>query len=408
MKKHVDVLIIGAGPGGSIAATVLNKAGLKICVVEKSSFPRFVIGESLLPMCMNVLDDCGLIETVKKNGFQEKVGARFINNNSTADFNFSYQFTPGWSWTWQVTRSNFDQILINSVIEKGVDVYFNSNVEEVSIDDNGKSTTYVTQKDGKSFSVDADYIIDASGYGRVLTKKLNLDKPSKLPSRNAVFAHVEDSKRKYFDDSNRIVIVDYAPEVWAWVIPFSNGNTSFGFVGNKAIFNSSGKDSSSIIKSLVAKSDYLQNRFGNISFVFPPNSLEGWSASSTSYHGKGFVLVGNGAEFLDPIFSSGVMFSLVSSQLASQLVIKKLNGINIDFEKEYSDFLKVGINTFTAFINAWYNGSLKEIFFYPERNELIHKQITSILAGYVWDVQNPFVVTPERSIERVYNSIRAK
>src|SRR6476646_8023158 len=129
--KEVDVLVIDAGPAGSVDAAVIQKSGLSLHVVEKEKFPRFVIGESLLPRCMEVLDDCGFLDDLKKKNFQEKFGAKFLNNGMIADFNFSDQFSKGWSWTWQVPRAEFDLTLVQSVQKRGVNVDFQTTVTNI-------------------------------------------------------------------------------------------------------------------------------------------------------------------------------------------------------------------------------------------------------------------------------------
>src|SRR5688500_10168707 len=111
MKEKTDVLVIGAGPAGSIAAAMLNQAGYDVRVVEREKFPRFVIGESLLPRCMEVLKEANLLEAVTAKGFQQKFGAKFLKDDQVADFNFSDQFTKGWNWTWQVPRAEFDNAI---------------------------------------------------------------------------------------------------------------------------------------------------------------------------------------------------------------------------------------------------------------------------------------------------------
>src|SRR6185295_6454302 len=115
--EKTDVLVIGAGPAGCIAASILHKNGLRVRVVEKMKFPRFVIGESLLPRVMDHLDECGLMEEVEKGNFQKKFGAKFILNDKVCDFNFEDQFSNGWKWTWQVPRAEFDQLLANGVMK---------------------------------------------------------------------------------------------------------------------------------------------------------------------------------------------------------------------------------------------------------------------------------------------------
>ncbi|HEV8514143.1 MAG TPA: NAD(P)/FAD-dependent oxidoreductase, partial [Cyclobacteriaceae bacterium] len=217
--QSCDVLVIGAGPAGSVAAALLHKAGFKVQVVEKEKFPRFVIGESLLPRCMEVLDDCGFLEELKKKNFQEKFGAKFLRDESVADYNFQNQFTPGWNWTWQVPRAEFDNSLINTVSEWGVPVDFETTVTAIQFLEDESSITTVQKIDGEILQIKARFIIDASGYGRVIPRLFNLDAPSSLTPRKAVFAHLEDPERSNFEEPNRIIIVSYAPGAWVWIIP---------------------------------------------------------------------------------------------------------------------------------------------------------------------------------------------
>src|SRR5215204_1336991 len=119
-NEKVDVLVIGAGPSGTVAAAIVKKAGFNVKIVEKLKFPRFVIGESLLPRCMEVLEEGGFLDELKKKNFQEKFGAKFIKDGMVADYNFSDQFSEGWTWTWQVPRAEFDQTLVDVIQSRGV------------------------------------------------------------------------------------------------------------------------------------------------------------------------------------------------------------------------------------------------------------------------------------------------
>src|SRR6187549_3966912 len=138
---ETDVLVIGAGPAGSIAAAKLHQAGLRVKVVEREKFPRFVIGESLLPRCMEVLEDAGLLEAVKAKGFQEKFGAKFLKDEAVSDFNFTEQFTKGWNWTWQVPRAEFDLTLAEEVVRKGVPIDFETTVTAITFFEDESSIT---------------------------------------------------------------------------------------------------------------------------------------------------------------------------------------------------------------------------------------------------------------------------
>jgi flavin-dependent dehydrogenase len=408
MKEKIDVLVIGAGPAGSIAAAMVHKAGLSVRVVEREKFPRFVIGESLLPRCMEVLEDADLLEAVKAKNFQEKFGAKFVKGDDVADYNFSEQFTKGWTWTWQVPRAEFDLALATEVQRKGVPIDFETTVTDIQIDDDGSSETTVQRKDNSTEKISARFIIDASGYGRVIPKLFNLEKPSNLDPRKAIFAHVNEPDREGFDEPNRIIIVVYAPGIWVWIIPFSNGVTSVGFVGSFDFFNSIEGDLNQQFNTLIEGNEYLKKRFQNISFVFEPRKLEAWSATTEKFYGNGFVLTGNVTEFLDPVFSSGVMFATVSSHMASKLVIRKLKGETIDWDEEYSKPIQQGVDTFRTYVLSWYDGSLEKIFFAQDRDKFIKEKICSVLAGYVWDQENLYVREHTTAIPALVRTIRMR
>lgn len=407
MKEMIDVLVIGAGPAGSISAAMINKSGLSVRVVEKEKFPRFVIGESLLPRVMEALEDAGLLEAVKAKNFQEKFGAKFMKDDLVSDFNFSEQFTKGWNWTWQVPRSEFDMTLAQEVIRKGVPIDFETTVTGIQFNEDESSVTTVVHKDGTTEDIKAKFIVDASGYGRVIPRLFNLDKPSNLDPRKAVFAHVTDPHRMDFEEPNRIIIVNYAPGTWVWIIPFSNGNTSLGFVGSFDFFNGVQGDLSEQFRTLIEGNDYLRQRFGDATPVFEPRKLEAWSATTDKFYGKGFVLTGNVTEFLDPIFSSGVMFASVSSHLAATLVVKKLKGETVDWDAEYTKVIRQGVDTFKTYVMAWYDGTLEKIFYSKESRESIKRQICSVLAGYVWDQENPYVRDHANELKRLARIIEA-
>ena len=408
MSDQVDVLVIGAGPAGSIAAAMIHKHGFTVRVVEREKFPRFVIGESLLPRCMEALEDAELLDAVKARGFQEKFGAKFIKDDLVSDFNFSDQFSAGWGWTWQVERADFDLTLITEVQRKGVQVDFETTVTEIKFSDDESSITTCQRKDGSLMEVSARFVIDASGYGRVIPRLFKLDKPSNLEPRKAVFAHVKDIHRNTFGEPNRIIIHSYAPGAWTWVIPFSNGNTSLGFVGSFDFFDQKGDEQTQQFKACIAGDNYMRKRFSDVPWVFEPRKLEAWSTTIDKFYGHGYVLTGNVTEFLDPIFSSGVMFASVSSHLASLLVVRKLKGEQVDWDKDYTEFIRQGVDTFRTFVVAWYDGTLEKIFYSENPNPIFKRQICSVLAGYVWDQNNPFVRAHEKALKGVAKVITAQ
>src|SRR3954470_973036 len=159
--EKVDVLVIGAGPAGTVAASIINKAGFNVKIVEKQKFPRFVIGESLLPRCMEALEEAGFLEAVKERGFQEKSGAKFVKNGKICDYLFADQFTPGWNWTWQVPRAEFDKTLADTVEKMGVPVCYETTVTGIEFNGEHSMTTLV-EKDGSQRQIAARFIVDGS------------------------------------------------------------------------------------------------------------------------------------------------------------------------------------------------------------------------------------------------------
>ena len=401
-----DVLIIGAGPAGTIAAAILNNAGFNPLIVEKEKFPRFVIGESLLPRCMDVFKEAGLLEAIEKQGYQKKYGAEFKRGNETCTFNFSEQFTKGWQWTWQVPRDDFDKVLADEVQSWGVDILYETTVTDIKF--NGtQSTTTIIDKDGNSEEIEADFIIDASGYGRVIAKLQNLDLPSSLPARNSLFTQIKDVNRPEGDAGDRITLIDTKPGVWIWIIPFSNGNTSVGFVASPEFYEKYKGSNDEMLRAMLADEPLVAERFKNTEFIFEPQYIEGYSIAVKQLIGEGYVLTGNATEFLDPIFSSGVTFAVESGMQAAKLVALQLQGNDIDWNETYVKYILHGVEVFRSYVNAWYDNTLQTIFFAKDENQKIKEQICSVLAGYVWDAKNPYVRNHKNGLKTLVKFIKS-
>jgi len=406
--EKTDVLVIGAGPSGTVAASIVHQAGFKVKIVEKLKFPRFVIGESLLPRCMEALEEAKFLDAVKAKGYQQKFGAKFVKNGKVCDYSFADQFTKGWTSTWQVPRADFDSTLANAVEKMGVPVEYETTVTGIVFNEDGSSVTTVEDLHGNKRQIEARFIIDGSGYGRVIPKLFNMERPSNLPPRKALFSHTVDLKRSMDDEPNRITIVVHQKGVWIWIIPFSSGITSLGYVGNKEFFDQYAGTSEEQFRALIATQPYIADRMKDVELLFPPRELNSWSASTDRFYGDGFVLTGNVTEFLDPVFSSGVTLATVSSQLAGNLVVRKLKGGEVDWNKEYMDIMMQGVNTFRTYVMAWYDGTLDTIFFANDQDPLIKSQICSVLAGYVWDMSNPYVKDHKHNVYKLARMIEMR
>ncbi|WP_191858272.1 NAD(P)/FAD-dependent oxidoreductase [Hanstruepera ponticola] len=402
---NTDVLIIGAGPSGSVAAAYLHKQGLKVKVVEKSKFPRFVIGESLLPRCMDHFEEVGLLDCLKAENFEVKSGARFLRGDIVCNFDFSKKHTDGWDWTWQVPRADFDSALVNELLSWGVDIAFEHEVVEVEFNDEGSSKTVVKDEMGTSYNVHAKYIVDSSGYGRVLPRLLDLDKPSSIPEHSSIFGHVNDVNRPEGTEGTLITFDVLDKDTWFWVIPFSNGNTSLGFVGKNEFIDSFEGNTSERLMNMLKHSDYYYERFKDAPLLFEPKSIKNYSKAVKKFYGNGFVLTGNSAEFLDPVFSSGVTFATESALQASKLIAKELQGESIDWKADYEDYIKSGVDVFATYVKEWYTGNLQTLFFHRPENPDVKRQICAVLAGYVWDQTNPFVKKHNRVVKTMAHLI---
>ncbi len=392
-QEKTDVLVIGAGPSGCVSASYLHNNGVKVKVVEKTKFPRLVIGESLIPRVMDHFDEAGLLPALNAMNFEKKLGARFIRNGQACHFDFSQKFSKGWDWTWQVPRADFDNTLAREIIRKGVPLDFETEVLDVKFSPENQIAT-VKNKTGEIYEIHAKFVIDASGYGRVLPRLLDLSEPSKLDDHSSIFTHIkEDNVRPAGEEGTLISFDILEREVWLWVIPFSNGNTSVGVVGPTHYINalSATGDTDEALRNAIKASDFYRSRFEKSDFLFKPHKIESYSCAVKQLYGEGYALTGNSTEFLDPVFSSGVAFATESGMLAAKLAKRQLAGEKVDWEREYSDYMKRGIDVFKSYVKEWYTGNLQTLFFHKPENEEVKRKICSVLAGYVWDEENPFV-----------------
>jgi len=407
MQTEIDVLIIGAGPAGSSAAALLHKQGFKLLVVEKQIFPRFVIGESLLPHCMDLLKEADLLDAVEAQNFIHKCGAVFLRGDETCNFDFSDQFTAGWKYTFQVPRADFDKTLADAIAARGVEILYGHGVTAISFNENGATAT-IESPDKTNRSVTAKFVLDCSGYGRVLPRLLDLEMPSKFPPREALFAHVTGDRRPAGREEGKIWACIHPGGAWIWIIPFSNGKTSTGVVATPEFFaQHSGEPDAQLCEILMADPN-VAARLGQMQFAMPAQRISGYACAIKQLYGPHFALAGNATEFLDPIFSSGVTLALASANRAAKTITHELRGETVDWQADYADHVMQGINTFRAYVSAWYDGTLQDIFFAAKSNQDIMRQICSVLAGYVWDKSNPYVAQPERALPLLAKIVRSK
>lgn len=397
LETDYDVLVIGAGPSGALASSLLNAKGYRVLVLEKQYFPRFSIGESLLPQSMQFLEQADLLSVVHGANFQLKNGAAFAYRDRYESFDFRDKFSAGWGTTYQVQRDQFDKTLADEVEKQGVEIRYGQTVTGFSYGA-GKATLSVDNDCGRQYQVSATLVLDASGFGRVLPRLLNLEKATNFASKTSIFTHVKDNIETSDFDRNKILISVHPEkrDIWYWLIPFGNGRSSAGVVFPTELDSDNVIENEELLKYLISQTGLMASALKSAEYDTRIGSVVGYSCDVDQLFGGGYALLGNAGEFLDPVFSSGVTIAFKSASLAADVVDRQLSGLNPDWHDDYAKPLKQGVDTFRAFVEGWYDGSLQDVIFAKEKSPSVKRLMCSILAGYAWDLDNPYVKEPSR------------
>ena len=354
-------------------------------------FPRFSIGESLLANCLEFVAEAGMTEAVMAKAFQFKNGAAFALEGQYTDFNFVEKTSAGYPFTFQVPRADFDKVLADEAARQGVEIRYR--VEITAVDFSGDRPR-VTSKDAQGVVEEHHprFVLDGSGFGRTLPRLLDLDRPSDFPVRAALLGQVRDHIESGAFDRQKIRVGINAKDrqVWSWLIPFSNGISSVGVVATPAHHAKFKGTLEERWRQLIADEPPLHKLLAKAEIYREIGEIVGYSAKVTRLHGPGYALLGNAAEFLDPVFSSGVTIAMKSASLAAAVLDRQFKGERVDWDAEFAEPLMYGVETFRTFVTGWYDGSLQDVIFYPRQEPQIRRMICSVLAGYAWDTANPY------------------
>jgi flavin-dependent dehydrogenase len=361
--EHPEVVVIGGGPSGSTAATLIAQSGRRVRLFERDHFPRFHIGESLIPETYWVMERLGMLPKMKGSHYVKKYSVQFINEHGklSAPFYFVEHKPQDSSQTWQVMRSEFDRMLLDNARDHGVQVEEGVRVLEVVFEGSRAVGVRIQREDGTEEMVPCQVVVDASGQSTVIQSRMNLRKWDADLKKAAVWTYWEGAYRDVGrDEGATIVAATAGKKGWFWYIPLHDDLISVGIVtdAKQLLKNRENTDLEAIYNEQVELCPGVKSRIAGARRAGPFRVAKEYSYRASQAAGDGWVLVGDAFAFLDPLYSSGVLLALKSGQLAADAVIEgfakgDLSGSQLGcWEPEYV----VGMNRMRRLVLEYYDG----------------------------------------------------
>jgi len=383
-STHYDVIVIGGGPAGSTSAIALARSGLKVLVLEKAVFPRFHIGESILPFNLPLIQQLGLEPALRKLPHVPKLGAEFVmgdDQGSSVRFGFNQGLLPG-SPTFNIERAPFDEMLLNAALEAGASVRQDAGVDRITrLDDGDVALT----ADGTEYT--ARYVLDASGHGTIVGRHLGIRKNVRDPElqKVAYFAHFENVERRPAEEDGHPTIV-LCKEGWFWLIGITPTKTSVGFVTRPQFARSLKVPPNRLLRWAIDRCPVVSYRMRNATGPDTNMIAADFSYRCKPCAGPGYFMVGDAACFQDPIFSTGVTLAMASGIEAAGLVsaILKQSRKPAAARRQYIRFIEASTGIFFRLIRGSYRHSFRELFLNGSGPLQMHSAVISILAGNVF------------------------
>jgi geranylgeranyl reductase family protein len=376
-----DVAVIGGGPAGSTAAALLARAGRRVIVFERERFPRFHIGESLLPFSMKAFTRLGLHEKFLRAGFIKKFGGEFFSACSSEGTKFYFKdgYRSQTDHSYQVTRGDFDKVLLDHAAESGAEVREETGVKSVEF---AKEHVDLAILNGKS--IRARYVIDASGRNSVLGTKFNIKKTYEHLKKLSIFAHYEGVWRAEGIDATLTVLIR-GIDRWFWIIPLTPERTSIGVVLDSETFKSSKRSPEDFLEQALLEQPVIVERMRAARRVSEVHMAADFSYRSRKLYGDRWLMAGDAAGFIDPIFSSGVFLAVFSGELAADALDvvldqpRKARRLFPRYEKQVNRAMDV----YLRFVNAWYTKEFIEIFSAPRPVLNLPPAVNAVLGGNI-------------------------
>ena len=401
LDLSADVIVIGGGPAGSAAATMLARKGWQVTLLEREQFPREHVGESLLPASIPVLEELGALDAVENAGFLKKYGATMVWGTGEVPWSWYFQETSQrYPHSYQVWRPQFDQILLENAKAHGVTVLESHQVTQVIFDGDEAVGVEFTNGQGETGEAQCRFVVDASGQSTLLARHLNSKQWDPFFQNLAIYAYFTEATPLPEPDQTNIFIESYRYG-WLWSIPLHTGRTSVGAVVDSAIGQEGIQQNGakSFLKAQLAQSNQTRANLENAQMDSEPIVVRDWSYTAEKLCGPGYIMTGDAACFVDPLFSSGVHLALMSGVLASAYVTTALNEPSLAEEagQVYQEIYLKEYNQFREMARLFYSSNLSAESYFWEARRITEKDQYSPRHSFIQAVAGQ----PPRGYERV-------
>lgn len=404
-RRECDVLVVGGGPAGTTIAGLLAQKGRHVVVLEKDRFPRFHIGESLLPLNLPLFERLGVAEEVERIGVF-KPGAEVVSDEHAQAATFRFDHNPYLSidHSYHVMRADFDKLLLDNSFRLGATVLEGVRVTEIDLGGEGRSRITAVSPDGAPLHWFARFLVDASGRETLLLKHLGLKQVDKHNNTAAVYGHFRNVHRRS-DVVAGMITMHLFQHGWFWMIPLPDDVTSVGLVGTRSFFRTRTENLDGFFARAIAASPSVAERMTNAEPIGPLVATANYSYKSRRYAGDGYILIGDAAAFIDPLFSSGVMMAMSSAAFAADVVHTWLDDRKAGkrLMRAYERKLQSGLNSLSWLIYRINTPMLRDIFMSPFDLFSTRNGLLALLAGDFY--RTPRLLSPLRRLQLAYGCL---